>query len=185
MLDVSGFLKGFNIAFKRNENLFPHFFLSEGERQLIVTKGLAELLFDDHTLFLMDEPNVFMHPVWQSSFMEELNQYTERASFVITTHSPIILSNTHEENAHLIRMTAGQAELIAGHYYGREYSDNLEDQMGTPAQPKQPAKEIADLFDLIDNDLYDDAEQLLIALRNKYGDDTRLVRAQAMLNFYR
>lgn len=182
-LDTSDLLAGFNIAFKRNGHLFPHFFLSEGERQLIITKGLSELLFNENTLFLLDEPNVFMHPSWQSSFMDELNEYTERASFIITTHSPIILSNIRD--GHLIRMTAGQAEPITGHYYGRVYSDNLEDLLGTPARPTKPAREISELFDLLDEEKYEEAEPLLITLKQKYGDDDAdLVRAQTMLNFY-
>ncbi|MBC7569553.1 MAG: AAA family ATPase [Spirosoma sp.] len=183
MLDASNLLGGFNIALRRNGNLFPHFFLSEGERQRIIIKGLAELLFSDHTLFLLDEPNVFMHPSWQNNFMEELSEYTNRANFIITTHSPIILSSI--KDGHLIRMYAGQGEPIVGHYYGRQYSDNLEDFMGTPSRIAAVSEELRILFDMIDNEQYSDATSKLKELQKKYGsDDSDLIRAQAMLNFY-
>ena len=161
-----------------------HNSLSEGEWQAVIIKGLTELLSSKHTLFLFNEPNVFIHSSWQSNFIEELYEYTEKASFVITTHSPIVLSNTID--GHLVRMTSGQAESVTGHYYGREYSANLEDLLGTPVRISAISKELQSLFDLIDKGHYDDAEIKLNTLRKTLGDDdTDIVRAQTMLNFYR
>jgi predicted ATPase len=186
MLHASDLLAGLWVTMIKldgNQNAITHHSLSEGERQAVIIKGLTELASSYHTLFLFDEPNVFMHAGWQSDFMESLNEYTNRASFFITTHSPIILSNLRD--GHLLRMSSGQAEQITSHYYGREYSDNLEDLMGTSARIPAIAEEIQVLFDLIDADDFEQAETKLNALRDQLGDDDAdLVRARAMLNFY-
>jgi predicted ATPase len=187
MLHASDLLDGIWVTLESvgdKKSIFNHHVLSEGERQSVILKRLTELLYAENTLFLLDEPNVFMHPDWQSRFMDELSDYTERASFVITTHSPIMLSGISK--GHLIRMVAGQAEPITGHYYGRQYSDNLEDILGVPARSPEFTTELQTLFNLIDEEEYDAADVKLTALREQLGDDdSDIVRAQTMLNFYR
>jgi len=54
-------------------------------------------------LFLLDEPESFLHPEWQKSYLKELmdlvSLFTEnKVHFLITSHSPFLLSDLPKEN---------------------------------------------------------------------------------------
>jgi len=54
----------------------------------------------------------------------------------------------------------------------------------TIQQEKTIDKELVELFDLIDSDKYDEAEEVLNKLRLKYGDTVpELSKASAMISF--
>ena len=55
---------------------FEH--LSEGEQQLIAIKGITELLRGEETLYLLDEPDNYLHPSWQENLLDDLAVYQKR-----------------------------------------------------------------------------------------------------------
>ncbi len=79
----------------------------------------------ENTLFLFDEPDTYLHPKWQAAFMQEIEPFKKRATFLITTHSPLLLANFQGGN--LFIMKAGRARLIEGHYYVRTCSVSRRD----------------------------------------------------------
>ena len=54
-------------------------------------------------LFLLDEPDTSLHPAWQQEFVLQLMKYipalySSKVQFIITTHSPIFLSDIPKEH---------------------------------------------------------------------------------------
>jgi len=161
-----------------------HLHMSEGQQQLITLRALNELMVGDNTLFLFDEPDTYLHPKWQAAFMGELEPFTARATFLVTTHSPLLLANFRGGN--LFAMKAGQARLIEGHYYGRTYGDSLRDIMHTDVRPVDTEAKFLVLFDLLDRQDWDEADEKLAELRELVGpDDSELVKAGTMLELLR
>ncbi|AHJ95323.1 restriction system-associated AAA family ATPase [Hymenobacter swuensis] len=78
--------------------------LSDGEHQFIHIVG-GILLFDEKypardLLYLLDEPDTHFNPVWRSTLFYELDKslVNKKIEFVLTTHSPFILSDIHGYN---------------------------------------------------------------------------------------
>lgn len=78
--------------------------LSDGEHQYLHAMGICLLFKDTNSLFLLDEPETHFNPDWRAKFIstlkECLNQSENRnmRELLITSHSPFIVSDSHEEN---------------------------------------------------------------------------------------
>lgn len=72
--------------------------LSEGEKQILTVFGLRELMITGDTLLLLDEPDTYLHPEWQRDFIKSIvNIEDSKINYIITTHSPNILSGLKKE----------------------------------------------------------------------------------------
>lgn len=68
-------------------------YLSSGEKQML-TILMTVLLEDcDHTILLMDEPEVSLHIEWQQVLIETIQRLNPNAQIILTTHSPAIIMN--------------------------------------------------------------------------------------------
>jgi len=152
--------------------------LSEGEKQIIAIKGINEILIQENTLLLFDEPDTYLHPVWQSSFISEIEQYSENAQFIITTHSPQLINNFKEGELHILR----KGELIehSNDFYGRDINSILSGYMGAEIRPEETQTTIDEISNLISKKKYHEAREKL-ELLNK--NDAEYIRLSTKLNF--
>lgn len=90
--------------------------LSDGERALFIffSKVITSLRYSKQNslnIFLLDEPDAFLHPQWAKEFMinlftaidifsKEVNRLN--VQFIITTHSPFLLSDVRKEDTILL-----------------------------------------------------------------------------------
>ncbi|MFY7843723.1 AAA family ATPase [Chryseobacterium gambrini] len=103
--------------------------LSEGQRQFIVTSGLAVLWEDvENKLFLYDEPDVFLHPKWQREYIPFLNPYFDKSFALLTTHNPSILSDVNSSQVYLLRQ--GNVVEKGLNTYGEKFDRILIDYFG-------------------------------------------------------
>lgn len=133
--NLGGYISGVNIFFYK-ENVsqtieFSH--LSEGEHQLIAIRGAIELLRDRETLFLLDEPDTYLHPDWQREFIEFLHGDNFKDHYIMATHSPQSLSMVHKNN--VILMHSGKGFPINEETFGQESTTILEDILGISRRP--------------------------------------------------
>lgn len=120
-----------DIAF-RAYKLNPHLGL-DAARQ---TPGIA----------LIDEVDMFLHPSWQQTIAGALTSAFPRIQFIVTTHSPQVLSTVRRENIRLIGLDAGGVNIAApplAMTYGEPSGDVLQSVMLVDPQP--PVAEAADL----------------------------------------
>jgi len=133
----------FSLIQEKDENTQSFNVLSEGEQQAIIIRGLIELVNNENTLFLFDEPDTYLHPSWQRNFIENINQLAARndfstSQFLITTHSPQLLSNADPENCDVQIMEDGEIVKITPKYYGRDISTILYEMMGVERSLQKP-----------------------------------------------
>jgi predicted ATP-dependent endonuclease of OLD family len=163
--------------------------LSEGEQQAITIKGLTELVTSENTLFLFDEPDTYLHPSWQRNFIENLIQFVEASTtnmsqFLITTHSPQLLSNANPEKSEVQIMEDGEIVKITPKYYGKDISTILYEMMGVERRNKKVAKALSILFNHIEDEKLDDAKAEFQKLSELLGDDDpAIVRAKTQLEY--
>lgn len=83
--------------------------LSEGEKKLILIKGILEFLADENTLVLLDEPDSHIHISRKVNLKNILKEYTNREN-ILTTHSPML---THSfEKKHIAMLTKDENNKV-------------------------------------------------------------------------
>lgn len=128
--------------------------LSEGEKQIILSVGLSLVLNKRNILFLLDEPDVSLHPKWQQDFIANFTQgLNEDSMAIITTHSPSLASDLNNNSLSLIRK--GKVITKSFKYYGKSVNDILCDYFGLEsARNKVVTEKIKYLWTMIQEDRY-------------------------------
>jgi predicted ATPase len=89
--------------------------LSEGELQMLTVLGLMRITHEDHCLFLLDEPDTHLNPIWKLRYFDDiegvLNQDSEAliqgaSQVLITTHDPMMIGSLKREQVHILRRKA-------------------------------------------------------------------------------
>jgi ABC-type multidrug transport system ATPase subunit len=69
--------------------------LSEGEQQLLTVLGLLRFTREDEALFLLDEPDTHLNPIWSLHYIDLLNSIVgtqKRSQIIMTTHDPLTIA---------------------------------------------------------------------------------------------
>lgn len=137
---------------------FSLYNLSEGEKQMILSIGLSLVLNQSNLLFLLDEPDVSLHPKWQQDFITNFtNGLNEESMAVITTHSPSLASDLSGKNLTLIRK--GKVVTKSFKYYGKRIDDILYDYFGLEStRNKDVSRKIEELWNMIQANTYNSNE---------------------------
>ena len=132
--------------------------MSEGEKQMILSIGLSLVLNQSNLLFLLDEPDVSLHPKWQQDFITNFtNGLNEESMAVITTHSPSLASDLSGKNLTLIRK--GKVVTKSFKYYGKRIDDILYDYFGLEStRNKDVSRRIEELWNMIQANTYNSNE---------------------------
>lgn len=86
--------------------------LSEGEKKLILVKTVLEILSDEKSLILMDEPDAHLHEGRKSALIDMMREYQNR-QIVVATHSPIIAELANDNELIMLEVVAGKSALFA------------------------------------------------------------------------
>jgi ABC-type multidrug transport system ATPase subunit len=72
--------------------------LSDGERQLLMVLGLIRVSRGRRALFLLDEPDTHLNPVWQHAYLDLIRDWTgvaadaDKCHIIMTSHNPLTIS---------------------------------------------------------------------------------------------
>ena len=156
--------------------------LSEGEKQMILSVGLSLVLNQKNLLFLLDEPDVSLHPKWQQDFIGNFTQGLNKDSMaVITTHNPIIIGNSNRENIHIIEFGLEKGNEFYSH--GRDINSLLYDYFEVNERNTFGEKIIDEFYNAMTEKEYDKAEKILIKLRENFGNsDLAVIKADSMFD---
>jgi len=69
--------------------------LSEGEQQLLTVIGLLLFTQDDESLYLLDEPDTHLNPVWTYDYLSLLhdNIRSAQGQLIVATHNPLMIGS--------------------------------------------------------------------------------------------
>ncbi len=168
--------------------------LSHGEKGLLALAGdLARRLaianpgltnpLEGSGVVMIDEIELHLHPAWQRKVLPSLTQIFPNCQFIVTTHSPQVISHVHPQQIYLLEATPDG--VIASHpdsSYGRDSNRILEDLMGVPERPQAIKDQLLQLFRLIDQGDLAGAKQLRQQLAEEIGaDEPEFVRADVLI----
>ena len=165
--------------------------LSEGERSIIaMVADIARRLtianpdsstpLEEPFVLLIDEFEQHLHPQWQRELPKRLREVFPGAQLVLTTHSPIVVSELLPRQ---IRAIQGFQVLEGSHREGQDVNEILETLFGTPSRRRRTQA----LIDAVDEALDDDpaqASEPLEALETQLGaNDPEVVRLRTLQRF--
>jgi predicted ATPase len=89
--------------------------LSEGELQFLTVLGLMRITKQDHCLFLLDEPDTHLNPIWKLRYFDEIEKVIRKnegetlggdSQILITTHDPMMVGSLRREQVRILRKKA-------------------------------------------------------------------------------
>lgn len=103
---------------------FTH--LSEGELQMLTVLGLMRITREDNCLFLLDEPDTHLNPIWKLRYFDDIegvlgdrhddagfdsagfdegsfDATSGQSQIVVTTHDPMMVGSLKREQVHILR----------------------------------------------------------------------------------
>ena len=166
--------------------------LSQGEKSLMALVGdiarrlamLNPALDNPLTgdgIILIDEVDLHLHPSWQRSLCERLTETFPQCQFVLTTHSPLVISDC--KHVLVYTLTNGELEELPSQY-GQDANTVLLDVMDTSARNEKIDAKLNDLLDAIQDSNLALAQQLLTNLTAEIplpAKNLELVKARLLL----
>ncbi|TAE24754.1 MAG: hypothetical protein EAZ91_19985 [Cytophagales bacterium] len=189
MLQADGLIQQIDVDLHKEENtIVPHQRLSEGEKQRLIITALQELLAaGENSLFLLDEPDTYLHPEWKRNFITHF-QFEKAVAdnflgyYLITTHSAGIVSGMRKSQLHILRKEDSRSmpKTFAFDPYGKPEDDILFDFFGISGLRYKPVEEkLNELSRLINEGQHesDDFQKQFAELEQAIGkDDLGLAR---------
>ena len=157
--------------------------LSGGEKGLLALAGdLARRLaianpvlsnpLHGNSVVLIDEIELHLHPAWQRGIIPALTRTFPNCQFIITTHSPQVISDVKPNGIYILMQTPeGIIAKRPESSFGRDSNRILDDLMGVPERPQEIKDHLRALFRLIDNGQLTEAKQLQRQIEDQIGDD--------------
>jgi predicted ATP-binding protein involved in virulence len=204
---ISGLIPGFErhslrvrrnppqITLQKNQKTLDFLQLSNGEKGLItMTCDLARRLAIANPslldplkgigLILMDEIELHLHPGWQRVIMKRLADLFPRCQFVVTTHSPAVLSEMSHRDIFLLLSEDGELRVAQPETaYGMDAVSVMEELMGVSGRPRAVKEQLKTLMlEITENPDLSNAKKILEDLQALIGaQDHDLVRAAALI----
>lgn len=148
--------------------------------------GADDLLESTPGIVLIDEVDLHLHPIWQQRIVPSLRETFPRVQFVLTTHSPQVISTVEPEN---IRILTDHGIRTPKHSVGLRSNVVLHELQGVDPAPDVPIRDRLDEYlELVDSGegRSPQAHELRAVLDREIGGaemNEELVRADAYLTF--
>lgn len=159
--------------------------MAQANSQLL-PQGLAVMNpLDLPAIALIDEVDLHLHPKWQQHVLTDLMQVFKNTQFIVTTHSPQVLTAVKRENIRILDDSGVQLPLRE--IKGTESAMALNEVMGVNSVPPvEEAQWQADYIAKIENGTHEDAQglELRMKLLDFYGEQHPVVRdADRLIRF--
>ena len=101
-----------NVKHKDAEGNINFSQLSEGELQFLTVLGLMRITSQDDCLFLLDEPDTHLNPIWKLRYFDEIEKVIRKnteqtiagnSQIIITTHDPLMIGSLRREQVRILR----------------------------------------------------------------------------------
>lgn len=199
---ISQFMPGFsNLKVKRKPRLHMSIDkndmtlnveqLSQGEKSLMALIGdIARRLammnpelenpLEGDGIVLIDEVDMHLHPKWQRSLIKQLTSTFPKCQFVLTTHSPLVISDSKNVLAYLVE---DEGELITlPTMYGQDANSILLSVMDTAVRNENVQQKLDDVLDEIQNGNFEKSKELIELLSSDLSpNNIELAKARLLL----
>ncbi|BBC24251.1 AAA family ATPase [Pseudanabaena sp. ABRG5-3] len=150
-------------------------------RRLAIANPSLDNKLEGEGIVLIDEIDLHLHPQWQRKLLPALTHTFPNIQFIVTTHSPQVLSHLPRESVFLLEDNKISDREI--YTEGRDSNSILLDAFHVPEVDKEYEVEIKEIYDLISNYDAENAQQKLEKLKEKRGEyDREIMRMQSYID---
>ena len=142
-------------------------------RMALLNPNLLDDVLMTPGVVLIDEIDMHLHPMWQKKIMSDLARIFPNIQFVVTTHSPNVLTNIKKEHIRILDHYCLYEPQNAT--YGRSVEDILLEVMGVDVRPDQVKMILEKFSQAIDNENYQLAQQYLHEMKAILGSNAKEV----------
>ncbi len=186
-----------DVVIEDNSNNFtPFSFMSEGYK--LTTSLVGDLIYRCVTLnphlkkdclksisgvVLIDEIETHLHPSWQQRIVEDLKRVFPKIQFIISTHSPIILTGAAANIIKLDEYSTNQEKILA---YGRKPDYVMYSAQGVDSRKPDIQNQINKFYELLESKegLFEAKKILKNLFYKQFGNsDPDTVKAQRAYEF--
>ena len=152
-------------------------------RRMAILNPLSDNPLGGKGIILIDEIDLHLHPKWQRMVIPELVCVFPNCQFLITTHSPHIITHVKPENLFLLSMEDNElASELPNESYGKTVERVLEDLMGLKTtRPDTIQNDLGKIYEKIDSNDFKAARDLIGKLKELIGEDSELVKAKVLI----
>lgn len=133
-------------------------------------------------IVLIDEVDMHLHPKWQQTVLTDLTKAFPNIQFIVTTHSPQVLSTVKKEQIRILGDNV--VSTPSTHSFGEDSSVLLAELMNvSPLPPLEIVEKRKEYQRLIENREYESprAKQLQKELIENYGENSEFIIQTEML----
>ncbi len=192
------------IATHKDQGDVPVSYLSDGVRNMLgmvadiayravrLNPHLVENAVKETSgIVLIDEVDMHLHPQWQQLVLKNLTQAFPKIQFIVTTHSPLIISEMKPAHVHLIKQTedAHYTTENPAQSYGLTSNDILNEVMRDPSTATQISRNsevedaLEEIHQLISVKEYESASVKIEELEEQLqGETPELVSAKMSID---
>ncbi|MFR9545695.1 MAG: AAA family ATPase [Rikenellaceae bacterium] len=149
-------------------------------RRLVLANPIMEDPLQGEGIVLIDEVDLHLHPNWQKDIAVRLTEVFPNIQFIITTHSPLVLTNVPTGS---VRFLKDNEVLSTTSLYGLPASIILKDKMGLKNElPLEVETLISEITKYIDSKDLNEAQAAYDKLKELTPDHPELVRFEFFIN---
>lgn len=143
-------------------------------RRLAVMNPAMENPLKGDGIVLIDEVDMHLHPKWQRTLIAQLTSTFPNCQFVLTTHSPLVISDSKDVLTYLIEED-GVKPLSS--LYGLSCNDVLDEVMSSREDNEQLSRNsqilasLEAINTLIADEKYTEAQEKILELEEEIGDE--------------
>jgi len=183
---------------EKNGKPFELYQLSDGERGLLalvfdLTRRLAianpessNPIAEGSALVMIDEIELHLHPTWQRQVLPRLTSTFKNCQFIVTTHSPLVIGEVESKCIRFLEREEEQGKVIStipSESYGLDANRVLSELMGASERNKEVTEILHQIFKLIDDENFDEAQAMIPLIEKISGLDPEINRAQTLIKF--
>lgn len=185
------------IVKKQDGSQFPLSELSQGEksiislvgdlvRRMLILNPHKENPLDTPAIVIIDELELHLHPQWQEEVISKLERTFKNTKFILTTHTPTLVSSIINENLYLIKGN----QIISGKHldfgtYGAEYASIYTLLYNINSRSDNEIKEKLERYlSLVNENLYASEEAIMLKKeleKNFKGNEPSLEEAKLII----
>ncbi len=92
--------------------------MSEGEQQLLTVLGLLLFTQNDESLYLLDEPDTHLNPVWTYDYLDLLQQniLAEKGQLIVSTHNPLMIGSLRKNQVRILTAEGSATSAVEPDY---------------------------------------------------------------------
>jgi len=152
-------------------------------RRLAIANPMRSNPLEGNGIILIDEIDLHLHPKWQRIVVPKLIEVFPNCQFLVSTHSPHVITQVQPENLFLLKMSDNGLTLLRpSESYGKTVERILEDLMGLETtRPTEVAENIHRIYEQIDHGDLEVAKRTIFELKDRIGEDPELVKASVLI----